>query len=197
MKILGFGDSLTAGTPGYEPGYGGDVRSQYGFWLIESARNDGVTTIQFHNQGVPGELARMMPRRLNRLLDVNDYDLVIIMAGTNDIGWGFEPTSVYNSLVQIWEESTSREITTLVCSIPPIGMSVPHYQMMQQELNQKILHEGCHLPHVLVADVFTALADDNSLLQRRYHSGDGLHLSVEGYRTIGELLWKDVIRNLV
>lgn len=196
MKILGFGDSLTAGTPGYEPGYGGDVRSQYGFWLLESARKEGITTLQFHNQGIPGELARMMPRRLSRLLDVNDYDIVIIMAGTNDIGWGFAPVDVYDSLVKIWDQSTSREITTIACSIPPIGMKVPHHQMMQKELNQRILHEGCNLPHILVADVFSALADENSLLQPSFDSGDGLHLSVEGYRVIGEFLWKDVIKNM-
>ena len=197
MKILGFGDSLTAGTPGYMPSYGGDVCSQYGFWLLESARNDGVTTVQFHNQGIPGELARMMPQRLRKLLEVKNYDLVIIMAGTNDLGWDFEPSDVYDSLLRIWEVSTSREITTIACSIPPIGMRVPHHQQVQQELNQRILQEGCHLPHLLVADVFSKLADENSILQKRFDSGDGLHLSVEGYRRIGESLWDDVVRNLV
>jgi lysophospholipase L1-like esterase len=197
MKILGFGDSLTAGTPGYEPGYGGDARSQYGFWLLDSARNDGVTTLQFHNQGIPGELARMMPQRLKRLLEANSYDLVIIMAGTNDLGWGFGPSDVYESLLRIWQVSTSRETTTIACSIPPIGMRVPHHQQMQQELNQRILQEGSRLPYLLVADVFSKLADDNGLLPMRFDSGDGLHLSVEGYRRIGESLWNDVVRNLV
>jgi len=115
LKILGFGDSLTAGTPGYMPSYGGDVCSQYGFWLLESARNDGVTTVQFHNQGIPGELARMMPQRLNRLLKVNSYDIVIIMAGINDLGWGIEPSEIYDSLFRLWEVSTSREIATIAC----------------------------------------------------------------------------------
>jgi lysophospholipase L1-like esterase len=62
------------------------------------------------------------------------------------------------------------------------------------ELNQRILQEGCHLELLLVADVFSKLADDNSILQTRFNSGDGLHLSVEGYRRIGELLWDDVAR---
>jgi lysophospholipase L1-like esterase len=197
MKILGFGDSLTAGTPGYMPGYGGDARSQYGFWLLESARNDGITSLQFHNQGIPGELAIMMPQRLRNLLEVNHYDLVITMAGTNDLGWDIEPSDVYDSLFRLWEVSTSREITTIACSIPPIGMIVPHHQQMQQELNQRILQEGRHLPHLLVADVFSKLADDKSILHARYDSGDGLHLSVEGYRRIGEFLWGDVVRTLV
>ena len=159
MTILGFGDSLTAGTPGYEPGYGGDVRSQYGFWILESARSEGITTLKFHNQGVPGELARMMARRLDRLLDINDYGLVIIMAGTNDLGWGFEPVDIFESLKKLWEKSTKREITTIACTIPPIGMRVPHHQMLQQELNNRILGEACRLPLILVADVFSALSD--------------------------------------
>jgi lysophospholipase L1-like esterase len=57
--------------------------------------------------------------------------------------------------------------------------------------------EGCSLEHLLVADVFSKLTDDNSILQTKYDSGDGLHLSVEGYRRIGELLWDDVVRTLV
>lgn len=197
MKILGFGDSLTAGTPGYEPGYGGDVRSQYGFWLLESAKKEGITTLQFQNQGIPGELARMMTGRLRKLLEVNEYDIVITMAGSNDLGWGYKPSEVYDSLLRLWEVSTSREITTIACSIPPIGMIVPHHQQMQQEINQKILREECYVPHLLTADVFSALSDVDGILLTQYDSGDGLHLSIPGYRAIGELLWDGVIRILI
>ena len=66
MNVLCFGDSLTAGTPGFEPGFGGDIRSQYGFWMLEEAKNAGYNDLQFTNRGVPGELASMMFSRLRR-----------------------------------------------------------------------------------------------------------------------------------
>jgi len=197
LKILGFGDSLTAGTPGYEPGYGGDVRSQYGFWILESARNDGKTMLQFQNQGIPGQLASEMQPRLRRLLERNDYDIVIIMAGSNDLGWGHGPDEVYDVLSHLWNESTSKGIKTIACTIPPIGSRMPQHQEKQRHLNGRILKEGCHIPHLLLADVFPELADEDGILFPKYNSGDGLHLSVEGYRRIGETLWENVIRNLV
>ncbi|MHA1908464.1 MAG: SGNH/GDSL hydrolase family protein [Candidatus Thorarchaeota archaeon] len=195
MKILGFGDSLTAGTPGYEPGYGGDVRSQYGFWLIESARNEGITTLQFHNQGVPGELATLMAPRIRKLLERNQYDLAIILAGTNDLGWGRSVDAVFQSVQRLWNICLELDVRLIACTIPPIAMEVPHHQALQRNLNEKII-AGEDVPSIHVVDVFSRLASERSLLLPVFDSGDGLHLSVEGYRAIGELLWKDVVRDL-
>lgn len=197
MRILGFGDSLTAGTPGYEPGYGGDIRSQYGFWILESAKNESITTLQFHNQGVPGELAIHMRPRLERLLDKESYDLAIIMAGTNDIGWGYTPDQVYDVLRQLWVESASHGIKTIACTIPPIGMIVAQHQRVQRILNDRILNEACQLQQVSVVDVFSALADPEGILLHQYDSGDGLHLSVEGYRRMGETIWSESIQHFI
>ncbi len=196
MKILGFGDSLTAGTPGYEPGYGGDVRSQYGFWILESARKEGITTLQFQNQGIPGQLAAEMKPRLRRLLERNEYDIVIIMAGSNDLGWGHRPEEIYDVLSYLWNESTSKGIKTIACTIPPIGTRMPQHQEKQRILNGKILKEGSNRPLLLLVDVFSALSDEEGILIPKYSSGDGLHLSIEGYRRIGEYLWDNVVRNL-
>ena len=195
MRILGFGDSLTAGTPGYEPGYGGDVRSQYGYWLLESARNEGITTLQFHNQGVPGELATMMRQRLRRLVERNQYDIAIIMAGTNDLGWGYSVEAVFQSIQKLWNICKEHEIPLIACTIPPIAMDVPHHQALQRELNTKII-ESENSPFIRVVDIFSSLASNSGHLLPKYDSGDGLHLSVEGYRKIGETLWERVIRNL-
>lgn len=196
MRILGFGDSLTAGTPGYEPGYGGDVRSQYGFWILESARREGVTAIQFHNQGVPGELATMMKPRLRRILSRESYDIVVIMAGSNDLGWGYEPDTIYEALADLWSESTTLGIKTIACTIPPIGSRIPHHQYIQSKLNSRILSEGSRFPLVLIADVFSHLSDSQGILVPQFDSGDGLHLSIDGYRQIGEMLWSKLITKL-
>jgi lysophospholipase L1-like esterase len=101
ITILGFGDSLTAGTPGYDPDFGGDERSQYGFWLLESSKSEGHHHVSFVNQGVPGELAQLMQGRLERLLQQKRYDAVIILGGSNDIGWGCPVHAIFAEL-ELW-----------------------------------------------------------------------------------------------
>ncbi len=196
-KILGFGDSLTAGTPGYEPGYGGDVRSQYGFWLMESARHEGITTLQFHNQGVPGELAIQMKPRLRRLLEKESYDIAIIWGGTNDLGWGYDPEAVHETLVNLWKVSLDAGIQTITCTIPPIGSQIPDHLEKQRMLNERILANEHQLQDFYVVEVFSALANDSGTLMLLYDSGDGLHLNVEGYRVVGTKIWHDILRHIV
>jgi hypothetical protein len=103
ITILGFGDSLTAGTPGYDPDSGGDERSQYGFWLLESSKSEGHHHVSFVNQGLPGELSQLMQGRLERLLQQKRYDTVIILGGSNDIGWGYPVHTIFKTAeLELW-----------------------------------------------------------------------------------------------
>ena len=191
MKVLCFGDSLTAGTPGYEPGYGGDVRSQYGFWMLEEAKKAGYDDLQFTNRGVPGELASMMFSRFRRTLSEEEYDVVIIIGGSNDVGWGNEPVTIHASLNRLWELGIENSVTVIASTIPPIGSVYPTIQSAQQNLNELII--SSEKPGIFIVDVFSALASRDRLLLPVYDSGDGLHLSVEGYRKMGETIWKEAL----
>ncbi|MHA1636432.1 MAG: SGNH/GDSL hydrolase family protein [Candidatus Thorarchaeota archaeon] len=193
MKVLCFGDSLTAGTPGFEPGYGGDVRSQYGFWLIEEAKKEDYQSLEFTNRGVPGELASMMYSRFRRTLNEDDYDVAIILGGSNDIGWGNEPVTIHASLNRLWQLGIENSITVIACTIPPIGSEYPTIQRAQQNLNELIKQST--RKDILFVNIFSVLADKDRLLLPVYDSGDGLHLSVEGYRKVGETIWKEALRN--
>lgn len=193
MKVLCFGDSLTAGTPGFEPGYGGDVRSQYGFWMVEEAKKANYHELEFTNRGVPGELASMMFSRFRRTLSEDEYEVAIIIGGSNDVGWGNEPVTIHASLNRLWQLSIENSITVIACTIPPIGSEYPTIQRAQQNLNELIKQSKSKDIHIV--DVFSALADKDRLLLSVYDSGDGLHLSVEGYRKLGETIWKEALRN--
>ena len=102
IRILCFGDSLTAGTPGHDPMFGGQEKFQYAYWLVKLAESEGWQSIAFSNHGVPGDLAKSMPRRLNRAVASGEYDFAIILAGSNDLGWDYAPASVYSSLRELW-----------------------------------------------------------------------------------------------
>ncbi len=194
ITILGFGDSLTAGTPGYDPDFGGDERSQYGFWLLESGRSEGHHRISFVNQGAPGELAQLMPGRLERLLQQKKYDTVIILGGSNDIGWGYPVHAIFKTLTNLWSLASDSGARVVACTVPPIGSVFPDIQVKQGELNGLILGAPKAIEGLVVVDLFSVLTDSDNLLLPTFNSGDGLHLSIQGYRQMGETIWKSISR---
>ncbi len=191
MKILGFGDSLTAGTPGYDPSYGGDPKWQYGYWLQTRAKNEGYTSISFYNAGYPGELAAHMKPRLTRLIQNEHFSHIIILAGSNDIGWGLPVDDIKVSITSLWNLALKSGANVVGVTVPPIATEFGRIQLAQQELNKHILSWQKDDKYTSV-DIFTTMADENSLLLPMYDSGDGLHLSLEGYKLLGVEIWKKV-----
>jgi lysophospholipase L1-like esterase len=189
ITILGFGDSLTAGTPGYEPAYDwGDEKSQYGYWLIKEARNGGYEDLTFRNEGVPGELAIWMPKRLQKILNHKSYDILVIMAGSNDLGWENSVHSIKTALTELWSIGHQQGCKVVACCIPPIAMRYNGIQTGQKEVNDFIL-ESSNTDIFQTVDTFSVLSSDESLLLPEFDSGDGLHLNVEGYRRVGIEVW--------
>ena len=197
ITILGVGNSLTAGTPGYDPNFGGDERSQYGFWLLESSKSEGHCSVSFVNQGVPGELAQLMHSRLERLLQQKRYDAVIILGGSNDIGWGYPVHAIFKTLTALWSLARDNEARIVACTVPPIGSVFPDIQVKQRELNGLILKAPKDIEGLIVVDLFSVLTDSNDLLLPTFDSGDGLHLSIQGYRQMGETIWKSISRYFI
>lgn len=196
--MLGFGDSLTAGTPGYDPTTGyGNQQSQYGYWLVRRAREERQLALRFDNQGVPGELARHMLQRLHSILDRTDYAVVIILGGSNDLGWGDEPDRVFSYLSDLWQRALDTGSGVIACTIPPIGMPYPPLQEAQIRLNEMITEGLRGRDSELVVDLFAALSDERGLLRPEFDSGDGLHLSEYGYRQMGERIWADGARRML
>ena len=103
LIFLCFGDSLTAGYPGYNPHIdgitrgNGNIQSQYEYWLKEFCleyleKNDIVEAhniaenLLFVNKGIPGDtstgLIYRMYRDLINFTPKPEYSIIII--GTND-----------------------------------------------------------------------------------------------------------------
>ncbi len=197
ITILGFGDSLTSGYPGYDPDYlSGNIRSQYGFWLIEYAKKEYVNNLIFQNRGIPGELATQMYPRLGQILSQQQYNIVIILGGSNDIGWGVPINKIYKSLERMWRLALTKNSKVVACTVPPIADHFMDIQKKQHELNEMIIN-GIISDDMIVVDLFTDLSSDDGLLKNEYDVGDGLHLSVEGYRKMGESIWQNGVRNWI
>jgi lysophospholipase L1-like esterase len=198
LHILGFGDSLTAGTPGFEPSLNwGDVEYQYGFWLVKEATNAGFPQPTFDNRGIPGELAQTMLPRLTAILGKTKFDVVIILGGSNDIGWGREVAEIFTDLKSLWNEAVNQECQVIACTVPPIRARFPPIQGAQTELNRLIREQVLKTDSIFVVDTFQELSDSKGLLRSKYDSGDGLHLNKLGYRTMGEVIWRKALYEIL
>ena len=87
--IVALGDSTTAGTPGFKspleaPPHGaGNAESQYAYWLMETHPDWQVL-----NRGVDGERSDQIRARFARDVAQAAPDLVVIIAGVNDVYQG-------------------------------------------------------------------------------------------------------------
>ena len=198
ISILGFGDSLTAGTPGYDPlDQSGDERSQYGHWLTLLGKRERGLTIEYDNQGVPGELAQHMLPRLRKIMNQRCYSIVIILAGSNDLGWGRDARAVYGHVSVLWEHALDKGSEVVACTVPPVGFAYPGLHETQSRFNEMILGAAAMYKNLIVADLFGGLSNEDGLLIPEFDSGDGLHLNTEGYRCMGELIWLRALRPLL
>jgi lysophospholipase L1-like esterase len=60
-------------------------------------------------------------------------------------------------------------------------------------INRAIIEYAENNSHTFIADWFKTLRTDNNRLKAEYDEGDGVHLSVEGYRQAGFTLAQPVI----
>ncbi len=199
IRVLGFGDSLTAGTPGYDPELKeGDEESQYSYWLEKRALDEADLDIQFENRGVPGELAQNMYPRMRRTLQRRGsvYDVAVILGGSNDIGWGYSIKAVVSAITALWDTCLDENIPVIGCTIPPIGHIYGGIQSMQANINRQLDEAIADRQKAVLVDLFNALSDEGRLLKPEYDSGDGLHLSVSGYRRMGEAIWSQGVKRI-
>lgn len=98
LKILCFGDSLTAGYSRY-----GMLHYPYSEYLKEKLRAAFPSVdIGIDVEGMSGaQVQGQYMGRLNRACvkaENGFYDWIIVMGGTNDLGWGRKPEDVYEDL---------------------------------------------------------------------------------------------------
>ena len=194
ITILCIGDSHTAGFPDFDPFMGGDPESSYQYWLNRELRKyQPAADYLFINEGACGDTSGGIVRRLQQALKTSGYDLVIIAGGTNDLGLTNGDQVFYN-LKQGYEACVRHNIPVIAPAIPPISFADVVPQVIA--LNKDIQSYAFGNQHVLFSDWFHALQDDRGLLADIYNSGDGVHLSVAGYKCIGQLLAPLVKRTL-
>ncbi len=187
LTILALGDSTTAGSPAFYspaefPPLGrGDEQSQYAYWIMKLHPEWEVL-----NRGVFGERADQALARFKQYADQLDPDIVVVLAGVNDLHQGFSAAHVEKNLKDIYDLAAAKNIGVMACTILPYSGSTDGVKARMAQVNDWILAES-QKRGFLFCDTFRLLEDPQSP-GALVSSNDGLHPDVAGYRKMGEAL---------
>ncbi|HEV2138022.1 MAG TPA: GDSL-type esterase/lipase family protein [Nitrososphaerales archaeon] len=195
IKIVGLGDSTTAGTPGFlspiesPPNGAGDKESQYSYWLIQGHGDWNVL-----NRGVNGERSDQILGRFARDVLKEEPAIVVILAGVNDIYQGCPADFTIPNLSKMYSMGLRAGIVPVSCSILPYNTMGNRERLLRRDLNGWIESESRRL-RIPFSDTAVAVsAPDNS--DKLAGSPDGIHPDVAGYRNMAATIGRTIVEHL-
>jgi len=211
LNIVCFGDSLTLGyqSPTLHSPFPEDV--PYGSYLQERLGTQGNVIVH----GVCGETTQDMRVRFQKdVLDLGPH-VAIILGGTNDLGWGITPAAIMDNLTFFYEHAHAQGISPVAVTVPSlrddsghddeceagqtgkgVKAAVAHAIAVRVILNQSI-KKLAHEQQFPVVDWFAATCEPTTQALASEYSNDGLHLTTAGYVILAELIWDQVLGNLL
>lgn len=199
--VVCFGDSLTAGfqTPSRDNPTGGEA--PYGVFLQEMVG----PSIQVVVSGICGELTGEMVMRFRQDVLRRHPTHVVILGGTNDLGWNAQAHDIMRNLVKMYEQARADRIVPIPVTVPSIRVEgtdenqdaqlwVREHLTRRRQLNELIVQyaDSHQLPTI---DLFGATAEPRTQQLAKIYSNDGLHLTTAGYRKFAQLVYEQVFQS--
>lgn len=198
LPVAALGDSITAGSPLYDPdpqarasfGFGDDERSQFEYWAHEAD-----PALELENCGVFGERTDEIAARLPSCAE--GAEVLIVQGGINDIAQALaggpdaasdaarEAVANIDAMVAEGQELGLR---VAVANVLPWNNGHPVADPAIAELNDGIARIARRRDATLL-DFHAALEDDEEAgVMAPALTEDGDHPSIAGYRLLGELV---------
>ncbi len=196
--IICFGDSLTAGYQSPTPGRPQLLDTPYGAFLQERLGAEAAVVVS----GVCGELTGEMVERFEHDVLARKPACVVILGGTNDLGWQTAPSDILRNLVAMYGRALAEGVRPVAVTVPSLRVPgdagtgegqawLEDHIRRRRELNGMI-QQACAEKRIPCVDLFAATAEEGSGLLARPYSNDGLHLTTDGYRRLADLLYQGV-----
>ena len=197
-RLLAFGDSLTAG---YHTG--GWKFHPYSQRLSNLFASIG-SPVQIDTQGVSGEkVVPSMVQRLAKILQQTGpdyYDCIIILGGTNDLGWGQTAEPIYNEgLKLLYDQVLRTKARLVVMTVIENRVNRPDNEQDEprQHLNQLIRQYATTHPEknrIYLVDIaqeirFHNIPDPQEGLKLW---DDYIHFTPAGYDRIADLIFRSL-----
>ncbi len=195
LRIVGLGDSTTAGTPEFlspleaPPSGRGNPESQYAYWMMRAHPEWTVL-----NRGINGQRSDEILARFPRDVLAERPDYAIILAGVNDVYQGRILLDVRRNLRAMYERSVKASIVPVAATILPYNTAPPAAAAAIRAVNLWIASAAEEL-HIPFCNTNRAVADPDEPDQLT-GSPDGLHPDVAGCRAMGEALVHTIEENL-
>ena len=198
LSILTIGDSHTSGYPAFDPSYGGEEKSSYQYWLQLSLEtylpNEEIIII---NKGIPGDTLDNIITRMNSILKnnaENQFDYVILNGGANDIlGLNREINKTFSHLEKLISTSQYFNVQKIIFSSIP-ATSNKNFNLELKKFSSLLVNELKRNNLYLFSDFHSLLSNENGLLKKDFNVGDGIHLTIDGYKKIGQDLAEIIIK---
>jgi lysophospholipase L1-like esterase len=199
LRILVLGDSLSAGYLGFGSSAPTPAARLQALILEKYAGLEvSITDI-----AVPGIITSKLLKAFDEVkTDFHKpFDLITVLCGTNDLGYGiFATSTIYENLQAIYASARkhSPEAHIVAATVPSAAHPSPKLIADRQSLNELIL--GTSQQGISVVDVhdlfpfpqgvprWNARKPNESL----WHE-DGLHFSPAGYRRLGEIFFEHLV----
>ena len=200
LTFVALGDSLTVGFQSFNPDDSFLEDAPYTHFLeqiIADARKQfkSIPEVRFLNRGINGDLTEGMLHRFERDVTADKPNYVIILGGSNDLGWGLPPEKVFYNLKQIYATSTEHEIRPIACTVPSI-LGFDSLIPQRIKLNE-LIKRHCSEQEILCADTFQATANPQTQRLLEVYSNDGLHLSTAGYKKLAETIFQEAVKKIL
>ena len=191
--IAAVGDSITAGSPGWDPDPqrrelldASDPRSQWEYWAGAELGDD----YDIRNCGVPGDRTDEIAARLDSC--VAGADVVVVQGGVNDLAQGRTPADATRNLRAMVERVRDSGLPVVVANVLPVNRPYRRLRRGITKLNRMIGALGRD-QGIDVID-FSGTLEDPRMPGRlpANWTADGVHPSVEGYRRLGHAAAKAI-----
>jgi lysophospholipase L1-like esterase len=185
--VATLGDSITAGSPGYDPdprmretlGFGADEKSQWQYWAKKVH-----TGLRFRNCGMYGQRTDEIARRLDDC--AKGAQVLVVQGGINDIAQGRPIEAAAENLRRVVRRGKELGLRVAIADLLPWNNGYPEADPRIRRLNG-LIHALAEDEHAAVLPFYSTLEDpDRPGRMREEWTTDGDHPSVEGYRLLGE-----------
>ena len=204
IHILCYGDSLTAGFC-----LRGLKFVPYATTLHTKLSSLGLHNISIDHFGLSGWTTQQLLKNkdkdtltdfagktgpgLSKAFQRQSYDLLILMAGTNDLGYGFTNEEIFDNLQALTKIALKTNTSVLNLGIPDSGyiFSNLNVRVKRDQINEKLANSAKVHNFLTYADAPITYNEETEEFDE-----DTLHFSELGYQRFGERLG-DIVLNIL
>ncbi len=150
------------------------------------------------NRGISGQVTPQLLLRFRQDVIALEPRVVVILAGTNDIGGSLGPVApdaVHNNIMSMVDLARAHHIAVVLCSLTPvcdyIGPQTDKRPMDKLKAMNDWLKQYAAQNKIPYVDYWSAMLDEQGMLRKEL-TWDGLHPNDAGYDVMGPLADKGV-----